>query len=71
MYASDEKWKLISDHILRSSSGATVIDVCFNIAQNALYFCEEKDSEGKPTCAVYKRQVVESMHGRVNLLFEI
>lgn len=60
-YGAEERGKFLSELKLVSEPQASVIDVCFNIAQNALYWCEEKGEGENSSCDILKRQVVEGM----------
>ncbi|XP_053393849.1 uncharacterized protein LOC123525921 isoform X2 [Mercenaria mercenaria] len=61
IYKSDHIWKQQTTHRLCHGSLAMVVDVCYNVSQNALYWCQRQESEidGKVSFMIYKRQIVE------------
>ncbi|XP_060585847.1 uncharacterized protein LOC132741643 [Ruditapes philippinarum] len=60
-YKADLVWKQQTTHRLCQGNLATVVDVCYNVSQNALYWCQRQESEidGKITYSIYKRVIIE------------
>ena len=60
-YRPDSSWKFVSEQNILTSQGACVTDVCLNVAQNSLYWCEGSQTEGggRPMYCICKRQMSE------------
>jgi hypothetical protein len=60
-YKADNVWKQQTTHRLCQGNLATIVDVCYNVSQNALYWCQRQESEtdGKITYSIFKRVIIE------------
>lgn len=66
-YKADYTWKCVSENYICIYQSAEVTDVCLNVAQNALYWCEGRvsDTSERPIYCICKRL----MNDRKQLFF--
>ncbi|KAL4237134.1 GTP-dependent protein binding [Mactra antiquata] len=59
-YNADHVWKQQTTHRLCHGHMTSLVDVCYNITQNALYWCEQTTGDdGKISYSICKRQIIE------------